>query len=452
MQNVISKKGRKLAAIVAALALAMTALVVAPKAGAVTLNPITPPATANVGVPYVGGTISVASGSGPYTYSVGPGGPTWLTVSSTGVIGGTPTVPAASTAVTIIVTDNGDPSPATNTATVTFSVAVSAATLQITTTSLPNGSLGNPYSATVTTQGGTAPYSFSVTPSGGLPTGLTGNASGGSYQITGTPTAAGSYTFDVNVSDSASQTAAKQFTIVIQALTISPSTLGNATVGKAYNQQLSTTGGTAPYGYTVTSGSLPTGMSLSNSGLLSGTPATGTEGNYNFSITVVSTNGAQSTQSYSLTVNSGSSTPTGTYAMTSGNGQTYAGSGSLTFTSNAAYSKFDSVRVDGTKISSSNYSVSARSSSSSTSVTLSSSYLSTLSRGTHTIEIVSTDGSASTTFKVGQSNNNTPYNPSRPPYGSGYGYQRPVYVLPPTAPETIVVDTVEEVAQSVVVD
>src|ERR1700732_3665360 len=66
-----------------------------------------------------------------------------------------------------------------------------------------------------------------------------------------------------------------------QSLTIS-ATLPPATTGVSYNATFTASGGTAPYRFTVASGQLPTGLVLSKTGVLSGTPSqTGT-----FSFTV----------------------------------------------------------------------------------------------------------------------------------------------------------------------
>jgi hypothetical protein len=73
------------------------------------------------------------------------------------------------------------------------------APLAVATTTLPSGSLGVAYSATMTASGGLAPYSWSVT-SGTLPAGLSLGASTG--VISGTPTAAGSSTITITVTDS----------------------------------------------------------------------------------------------------------------------------------------------------------------------------------------------------------------------------------------------------------
>ena len=71
----------------------------------------------------------------------------------------------------------------------------------ITTSSLPNGTVGTAYSATLSASGGTTPYTWSIS-AGSLPAGLTLNASTGA--ITGTPTTAGTFSFTAKVTDSSS--------------------------------------------------------------------------------------------------------------------------------------------------------------------------------------------------------------------------------------------------------
>ncbi|HPT08505.1 MAG TPA: FISUMP domain-containing protein [bacterium] len=78
--------------------------------------------------------------------------------------------------------------------------------------SLANGEVGVAYGPyTFTTSGGLAPYSFSVS-SGTLPTGLSLNSSG---VLSGTPTAAGNYTFNIQVTDSISNVFFKDFDVLI---------------------------------------------------------------------------------------------------------------------------------------------------------------------------------------------------------------------------------------------
>jgi hypothetical protein len=84
--------------------------------------------------------------------------------------------------------------------------------LSIATTSLPGGTMGIAYSATLAASGVTPSYTWSIT-NGSLPTGLGLNASTGA--ITGTPTVAGISTFTVQVNDSSSATASRSLSITI---------------------------------------------------------------------------------------------------------------------------------------------------------------------------------------------------------------------------------------------
>lgn len=86
------------------------------------------------------------------------------------------------------------------------------------------------------------------------------------------------------------------------------------------------------------------------------------------------------------------------YVLQSGN--------SLTIRVDAEFSKFAGIKVDGVQIGKDNYDVK----SGSTIVTLKSSYLNTLTAGTHNLEMLWTDGSASTTFTIQASVNQNPDN------------------------------------------
>ncbi len=149
--------------------------------------------------------------------------------------------------------------------------------MTITTSSLPAGQVGVAYSATLAATGGNTPYTWSLT-SGTLPAGLTLNAPTGA--ITGTPTAAvtaSALTFAVTDSGSPAQTKSVNLAITVSApLAIATSSLPNGQDGLSYTETLAATGGTPPYIWSLTSGSLPTGLSLNPStGAITGTP-TGT--------------------------------------------------------------------------------------------------------------------------------------------------------------------------------
>src|SRR5262245_18049891 len=69
-------------------------------------------------------------------------------------------------------------------------------------------------------------------------------------------------------------------------LSVTTTSLPNATVQSPYSQQLAATGGTPPYTWTLnpSSGSLPPGLTLASNGTVSGTPTTA--GAYNFGVIV----------------------------------------------------------------------------------------------------------------------------------------------------------------------
>jgi DNA-binding beta-propeller fold protein YncE len=180
---------------------------------------------------------------------------------------------------------------------------VAAPPLSITSTSqLPGGIVGTPYAATLTATGGSPPYAWST--SSFLPPGLTLTPSG---SITGTPTVASTFIIGVQVTDTASVKATAQVTITIApaapgGLNITtPPVLVPGIVGTAYSQNLTATGGSAPYTWTLVAGALPAGLTLFTNGLISGTPATA--GPSNFSIRVTDAAGNIANQpSFSLSV------------------------------------------------------------------------------------------------------------------------------------------------------
>jgi hypothetical protein len=165
---------------------------------------------------------------------------------------------------------------------VAITVGQPTSVLSISTTSLPQDPVGVAYGQQLAATGGTPPYTWAVA-SGSLPPGLTLAQSTG--MIAGTPTSGGTYNFTVQVSDSTqtkTQTALS-ITVVAPVLSITTATLAQAQVGAAYSQQLAATGGTAPYVWALASGSLPPGLTLSQStGVISGAPTS--PGTYSFGV------------------------------------------------------------------------------------------------------------------------------------------------------------------------
>jgi len=112
------------------------------------------------------------------------------------------------------------------------------------------------------------------------------------------------------------------------------SPLPGGTVGTAYSQALAATGGTSPYSWSVSAGTLPAGLSLSPAGVLSGTPTA--QGGYNFTVRVTGNNGASSTKPLSLTINTVAAVTLTSLAI---NGPSSVNeSGTATYTATAGWS------------------------------------------------------------------------------------------------------------------
>jgi hypothetical protein len=241
----------------------------------ITINPagsltITSPPPGTVNIPYTG-LIGVIGGTPPYACLITAGTlPAGLTISNC-TISGTPTVPGTTT-LTIKATDSSSPTALTTTGPVTLVISPAPLTLAI--TSLPNGTVNVPYSSTIGVNGGTAPYSCTIT-TGTLPAGLKLTAAG--CLVSGTPTVAGTVNLTVKATDSSSP---QETTVGPVSLTIEPaslmltvSTLPNGTVNVPYTSTIGVTGGTSPYSCIITNGTLPAGLTLTSSGcLVSGTP------------------------------------------------------------------------------------------------------------------------------------------------------------------------------------
>ncbi len=168
-----------------------------------------------------------------------------------------------------------------------------------------NVSTAHTVTATVTSNGTAAVgvlVNFSVT---GVNVGQTGTAttsvSGqGSFTYTGSATP-GADTIRA-IAGVATGTATKVWvTVSCPTITVSPTTLPDGTVGAAYNQTITATGGQAPRTFALTNGTLPAGLVLSSAGTLSGTP--GTMGASGFTVTATDANDCTGNRAYTLAIN-----------------------------------------------------------------------------------------------------------------------------------------------------
>jgi hypothetical protein len=213
----------------------------------------------------------------------------------------------------------------------------------ITNSSLAAGAVGTAYSAQLAASGGIPPYAFTVN-SGTLPSCLTITAAG---LISGTPTAscAGGASLTFKVTDSGKATAltavSGSLSLVIAAAPVivlpAPATLVAGTYNQAYTGTVAASGGAGTLTYSVAAGALPTGLSLTSAGAITGTPtATGTFG---FTIKAADAYGDSATQAYSVSVSyspvkvAAATLPTGyvgstylqiTLAATGGSGKGYS--------------------------------------------------------------------------------------------------------------------------------
>jgi hypothetical protein len=263
--------------------------------------------------------------AGGVTYSISPSGVGTLTQNTT--TAATYLAPAVTASTQVIVTATSVDYPKSSSS-VKINIEPPPS---ITTTSLPSGTINVAYTGSVLGVGGVPPLTWAVA-SGALPAGLSlGSSTNDTVNIVGKPTANGVSTFTLSLTDALGETAASQsLQIVISTLAITttsplpPATF--TTPATPYSQQFAATGGTSPYTWTVASGStLPAGLTLSSSGLLSGSPTA--QGNFTFGITVTDsgTPPAAVTQTFTLSIAGPQNLAllTGNYAFTfSGNNAT----------------------------------------------------------------------------------------------------------------------------------
>jgi uncharacterized protein YhjY with autotransporter beta-barrel domain len=276
-----------------------------------TINPptlsITPPSGTTLsgpgGTPYSQAFTASGGGSFTYAFTITSGTlPTGLAFSGS-TLSGTATT-AGSVSFTVTATSSVTGAGAPFRVTGTYTLTITAPSITVGPTTLPAPAIGVPYNQTVTATGGSGSSTFAIT-SGSLPAGLSMGPSG---VIAGTSTAAGSFNFTVTATDVHNFSGSRpySFTVGAPSIAVAPNSLPNGAAGTAYSQQLAATGGGAPYAFSVSVGTLPTGLTLdAASGLLHGTPTA--FGAFNFTVKATdSTTGTGApffgTQAYTVTI------------------------------------------------------------------------------------------------------------------------------------------------------
>ena len=245
--------------------------------------------------------VTGAGGTGPLAYSVSPALPAGLAMSlATGAITGTPTATSSATAYTVTVTDANS-----STASATFSLTVNSAvsaTQAVASKTLTQNTVAASFTP-VTGAGGTGALGYSIAPA--LPSGLSLSSSTGA--ITGTPTTASvAATYTVTVTDAVTATATATFSLAVN-VPVAPAQVATGTTtisqsgGPVSFTPVTVSGGAGPFTYSV-SPTLPAGLTMSSAGVITGSP-TVTTGPLSYTVTVVDSNGATITATFTMAVN-----------------------------------------------------------------------------------------------------------------------------------------------------
>lgn len=248
-------------------------------------------------------------GVAPLVFTVSSGSlPPGLNLNTNGYVTGRTTSDGGTYNFTVTVTDQGSPPLTTSQA---YTVVVTPApSLSVATTSLPAAARGTSYNFGLAANGGVPPLTWVIT-SGTLPPGMT--FAGSTGQISGIPTTQGTFPFTVQVTDSSllspgphSQTATQSLSLTVgppNALSIVTSTLPQAQTASLYSQTIVTNGGVGPFTWALTSGILPSGISLNASaGTITGTATAVSTNTFTVQVTDSESPPVSASATFTLTV------------------------------------------------------------------------------------------------------------------------------------------------------
>jgi len=258
---------------------------------------------------------TATNGTAPYFWSWfpfdGTGGqiPPGLSISTSGVVSGTPTQ-AGNFKVDVNVNDGDNGDFGGSTFTIAIGLAVTGApTAGIAGAAYPGAQFG--------AAGGSGTYSFQLAAgSGPLPGGMMLSAAGA---LSGTPTQAGNFPITVMATDSQNPalTGSESVTLVINSCTptfLTPTGLTSGDIGSPYSQAITVTGCTLPYTFSISqtpfsANTLPPGLGLtqpakgSSSAVISGTPTSAAGSPYSFNVTVTEANKGTNTETFAISIN-----------------------------------------------------------------------------------------------------------------------------------------------------
>jgi Putative Ig domain len=241
------------------------------------VNAVPPPSDA----PKANATWSVVSGALP------PG----VTLSPTGLLAGTPTVEGVYT-FKVMAVSGGSSDDETFVVDVKRAVQIAAPATQ------PRSEVSVPYELDLSATGGSGTYTWGV--DGTLPSGVTFDATDST--LSGTPTAAGTYTYTATATDPYGRVGSYQGRIVVAAKLafVAPRPKAGR-VGRMYALKLRTTGGVAPVAWKLKRGPLPRGIRFTKTlGQLGGKPTRA--GRYRITVEATDALKVKSTTSFTIVV------------------------------------------------------------------------------------------------------------------------------------------------------